>query len=78
MHIYKYTPFVYFSKAAIWSEVKNISETVKYSTFSKVSDRMIEKYKNASFIADNVIAAKLLKISADCVRELCKISAMAE
>ncbi|MBR2509804.1 MAG: hypothetical protein IKB71_08660 [Lentisphaeria bacterium] len=74
-HVYKYTPFVYFSKDAIWREILVIAAKIKTSGADKVTAKMIEKYSNSSFIIGDVgNEIELLKNYACCISELNKIA----
>ena len=75
MHVYKHTPFIYFSKNAIMNKVLNIAAAFKNGTDSKGLAALTEDYKNSSFIlknAENEI--NLLKTAADSIKKLKKIN----
>ena len=75
MHVYKHTPFIYFSKNAIMNKVLNIAAAFKNGADSKGLAALTEDYKNSSFIlknAENEI--NLLKTAADSIKKLKKIN----
>lgn len=74
MHVYKYTPFVYFSKNAIMKEVLRIAESLKTSGCEKTVSTKLDDYRKASFILKDVgKEIVLLEMSAHCENELNKI-----
>lgn len=74
LHVYKYTPFIYFRKAALWNEVNRIAADAKVSGFAHVYNKRLTKYLKAGSIMNNTAAAEILKKNADIKDKINRIS----
>ena len=49
LHVYKKTPFMYFSRNSIWRAVIKIAENIKTSGMKNM-EKSFEQFRNSSFV----------------------------